>query len=124
QHRAQKIYAAAQRCARIVKNFLALARQSAPERSAVHINLVIEEAVEMLAYQLRADNIETSLTLAPVLPTLWADAHQLRQVLVNLVANAHQAMRGQPAKRRLEISPRLAPERPPILLATTHHLPP
>ena len=119
QRRAEKINAAAHRCARIVKNFLALARQSPPERTTVQINEVVREAIELLAYQLRADDVEVVVALAPTLPTLWADAHQLHQVLVNLVANAHQAMRRQPAKRRLEISARLDPERPRVLIGIT-----
>jgi signal transduction histidine kinase len=119
QRRAEKINAAARRCARIVKNFLALARQSPPERRAVRVNEVIQEAIELLSYQLRADNVEVRLTLAPALPTLWADAHQLHQVLVNVVANAHQAMRRQPVNRRLEIGTRLDPERPRVLIEIT-----
>src|SRR5881296_3112998 len=45
--RAEKIQAAADRCARIVKNFLALARQRPPERGAVSVNMVIQGALEM-----------------------------------------------------------------------------
>src|SRR5256886_8285721 len=47
--RAEKIQAAADRCARIVKNFLALARQRPPERGTVSVNMVIQDALEMLA---------------------------------------------------------------------------
>jgi len=46
--RAEKIRVAAEQCARIVKNFLALARQRPPERSDVHFNTVVQEALEML----------------------------------------------------------------------------
>src|SRR5438128_6190740 len=48
--RAEKIHAAAERCARIVRNFLALARQRPPERGDVRLNQVAREAVELLAY--------------------------------------------------------------------------
>ncbi len=43
--RAEKIQAAAHRCARIVKNFLALARQRPPGRGAVSVNMVIQGAL-------------------------------------------------------------------------------
>src|SRR5262249_16955539 len=101
--RAQKIVNAAERCARIVRNFLALARQHPPERHRVQLNQVAQEAAELLAYQLRVDNVEVTWELAPDLPSLWADPHQLHQVVVNLISNAHQAMRHGSPDRRLTI---------------------
>jgi signal transduction histidine kinase len=116
QRRAEMIGAAAERCTRIVKNFLALARQRPPERGAANLAPLIEEAIELLAYQLRTDDVEVSFSLARDVPTLWADGHQLHQVLVNLVANAHQAMRHQSVPRRIEMTTRLDSVRPAILL--------
>src|SRR5213592_1085841 len=87
--RAQKIHAAADRCVRIVRNFLALARQHTPQRGEVRVNSVIREAVELLAYELRTGGIEVVFDLDEDLPVLWADAHRLHQVLVNLIVNAH-----------------------------------
>jgi two-component system, sensor histidine kinase and response regulator len=91
--RSDKIQEAADRCVRIVRNFLALARQRPPERADMRLNQVVQGAVELLAYELRTDGIDVVLDLAADVPKLWADAHQLHQVVVNLVANAHQAMR-------------------------------
>ena len=104
--RAQKIHAAADRCVRIVRNFLALARHHTPERGEVRINDVIREAVELLGYELRTGNVEVVLDLAEDLPVLWADPHRLHQVLVNLIVNAQHAMRGVPSARRLTIATR------------------
>jgi two-component system NtrC family sensor kinase len=107
--RTQKIIQAAERCARIVKNFLALARQRPPERQGVQLNQIVQEAVELLAYQLQVDDVEVCLHLADDLPTLWADPYQLHQVVVNLIANAHQAMCDTPVPRRLTITTRAYP---------------
>src|SRR6266850_378762 len=105
--RAGKIKAAADRCVRIVRNFLALARQQAPARGQVLVNDVVRAAVELLAYEMRTDNVDVSLDLAEDLPILWADGHQLHQVLVNIMTNAHHALRGCPAaRRRLSIATR------------------
>jgi two-component system NtrC family sensor kinase len=38
---------------------------------------------------------------------LWADGHQLYQVVINLVTNAHQAMRAKEPPRRLTLTSRL-----------------
>src|SRR6266851_5036013 len=107
--RAGKISKAAERCARIVKNFLALARQQPMERQTVSLNRVAEEAVELLAYSLRVDSVETILQLAPDLPDIWADPHQLHQIVVNLVSNAHQAMRAIETGRRIILTTQLDP---------------
>jgi signal transduction histidine kinase len=102
--RAEKIIAGADRCGRIVRNFLALARQRPPEQGEVRLNRVVQEAVELLAYELRTDNVEVTLSLAEDLPVLWADGHQLHQVTVNVVTNAHHAMRHRGEARRLAIT--------------------
>lgn len=104
--RAAKISTAAERCARIVKNFLALARSQPPERQQVQLNLIVQEAIELLAYQLRVDDVEVRFDLALDLPPLLADPHQLHQVVVNLATNAHYAMRRMPAPRALTIATR------------------
>ncbi len=115
--RAEKIAQAAERCAHIVKNFLALARQHTPERSEVRLNQVVQEAVELLAYSLRVDNVEVTLDLAEGLPVLWGDPHQLHQVVVNLVTNAHHALRETPTPRRLTLTTRHEPARDLVTLA-------
>ena len=102
--RAAKITQAAERSVRIVKSFLTLARQRAPERAAMELNDVVAAAVELLAYSLHVDNIEVDCHLAAELPTLWADPHQLQQVVVNLLSNAHQAMQAMATPRRLTIA--------------------
>jgi signal transduction histidine kinase len=98
--RTEKIDEAARRCVRIVRNFLALARQRPPERSEVAANSILQGAIELLAYELRTDDVEVVLDLADDLPLLWADPHQLHQVFVNLIGNAHHALRRMQGRRR------------------------
>jgi two-component system NtrC family sensor kinase len=114
--RAQKIAEAAERCARIVRSFLALARQRPTERQPVKLNQVVREAAELLAYRLNVDTVEVVLDLSENLPLLWADPHQLTQVIVNLINNAHQAMREHPMPRRLTLTSRFIPSRARIQL--------
>jgi len=99
--RAEKIVTGADRCVRIVRNFLALARQQAPERTRVGLNQLVQDSVELVAYELRTDNIQVVFDLADDLPILWADQHQLQQVLVNIVTNAHHALRKSPSAERM-----------------------
>jgi signal transduction histidine kinase/sensor domain CHASE-containing protein/ActR/RegA family two-component response regulator len=107
--RVRLISQSAERCVRIVQNFLALARQTPPQRTAAELNTVIREAMELLTYSLRVDDIDIRLHLEDDLPPLWADPHQLHQVVVNLVTNAHQALRETAPPRQLTITTRSDP---------------
>ncbi|PYM21275.1 MAG: hypothetical protein DMD81_00005, partial [Candidatus Rokuibacteriota bacterium] len=109
--RADKIFEASDRCVRIVRNFLALARQQQPERGRVGLNEVVRGAVELLAYELKTDSVEVVLDLGTDLPVLWADQHQFHQVLVNLLANAHYAVRRHTSPRRISVTTRYEPHR-------------
>jgi two-component system NtrC family sensor kinase len=114
--RADKIGEAAERCARIVRNFLTLARQNPPERRQVSLNQIVVEALEVVAYSLRVDDVEVVLELDPDLPLLWADPHQLHQVAVNLLSNAHHAMRQTTPPRRLTLATRVDRDRARVIL--------
>jgi two-component system NtrC family sensor kinase len=103
---ADRIRAAAERCARIVRTFLAMARQRKPEQGAVAINAVLEDCVEMLGYGLRTAGITVEKDLAADLPPLTGNADQLHQVFLNLIVNAQQAMESQPLPRRLRLQTR------------------
>jgi PAS domain S-box-containing protein len=98
-----KIRAAADRCARIVKTFLAMARQQAPARATVRIDRLIESALDLLAYGLDSAGIRVIKQLPPDLPETMADPDQLAQVFTNLITNAKQAMIGWHGPRELRI---------------------
>jgi PAS domain S-box-containing protein len=104
--RARSVAQAAERCTRIVRNFLSLARHHSTERERLSINDIVHDAVELLGYSLRVDDVELSLDLSPDLPAVWGDSHQLHQVLVNFLTNAHHAARQQPRRRRIRITTR------------------
>ena len=104
----QKIYSEAQRSARIVHNLLTFVRLYPPERVPVDINQVIHQTLELRSYQLRVDNVQVELDLADDLPLTTADPHQLQQVFLNLINNAHQAMIGANGEGTLVIRSRLA----------------
>ena len=103
---ASKIRAAAERCARIVRTFLAMARQQQPERAPVVIREVIAAALDITGYALKTSGIEVTLDLAENVPPVLADADQLHQVFMNLIINAQQALQDQPRRRKLTLTSR------------------
>lgn len=90
--RAQKIRKAAERCARIVQTFLAMAREKRPERKAVDLNAVAIAAHELAEFGLKNDGITTLRALTPGLPPISADSDQIHQIVINLILNAQHAM--------------------------------
>src|SRR5262245_24137426 len=119
----QAILQAAERCMHIVRSFLTLARQHPPERQHVAFNTVVRGAMELLVYALQVDTITIDWQLAPALPLLWVDPHQLQQVIVNLVTNAHYALREVPLPRRLTLFTRYDPVGNQIVLAVADNGP-
>jgi two-component system NtrC family sensor kinase len=117
--RAEKISAAASRCVRIVRNFLALARKRPPERTTVVLEQVIGETIELLAYEFKTENVQVATNLATDLPPLAADAHQLQQVFVNLLTNARHAMRKTSGPKRISIISRFDRDRARIQVEVT-----
>jgi len=120
--RADRIVDAALRATRIVRNFLTAARRHHPERVAVSVNDTVTKTLELLAYQLRVSNIEVESALAPDLPQIAGDPHQLQQVVLNLVNNAIQAM-ASGGQGRLGVTSVLSPDRAAIRLTVADNGP-
>ena len=100
---ATRIREAAERCGRIVRTFLDMARNRPTRRSAVSLNEMARAAAEMLLYGYRTHDIELELTLAEGLPAVVADADQIGQVVMNLLVNAQQALAGAHGERRVRV---------------------
>jgi two-component system NtrC family sensor kinase len=101
----RRIREAAERCGRIVRAFLNMARRKPAERGAVQLNDLVRAALDLVGYTLRSHGITTDLALAEALPELQADADQVGQVVLNLIVNAQQAlMTQQTADRRLALA--------------------
>jgi CheY-like chemotaxis protein len=104
RERAVKVQAAAERCARVVRTFLAMARRKPEAWGRVEINQVVESALEVSGYGLRTSDIEVALELARDLPPVGGDVDQLTLVMMNLVVNAQHALQTRAPPRRLEIT--------------------
>ncbi len=103
-HDALRIREAAERCGRIVRTFLNMARSRPPRRSSVALFDAVRVAADMLGYTYRSHAIELRLELDPALPQVSADADQLCQVVLNLLVNAQQALALGEGARRVTVS--------------------
>jgi len=81
-----------ERAARIVRELLVFARRRPPERKRVDFNEVVRAALTLQSPEFTMNNIGVVAELSPI-PHIWADAHQMQQVLLNLFRNATHAMK-------------------------------
>jgi len=104
--RAQRVQAAAERCGRIVRSFLAIARQRKAERRPTTAQTLVDDALQLLAYTMRTSGVAVEQDIAPDLPTLLCDPDQIVQVLSNLLINARHVLEERPQPRRVRLTAR------------------
>jgi len=88
----ETILSESERAAKIVRNLLTFARKRNTTRSVVDLNGIVRETLALRAYEQRVSNVTTLEALASGLPQVFTDPHQVKQVLLNLIINAEQAM--------------------------------
>ncbi len=78
----------------IVQNFLEFSRPPKLQMQPVSPSTVVDTALQLLQYRLESYNVETTVHRYGTLPVIDADPDQLKEVLVNLIVNACEAMTG------------------------------
>ena len=89
------------RIARIVRDLLTFARHEPHALTQVAIAEVINNALSLFGYMLEKDGIEVEMDVAEDTLPVRADASRLRQVLVNLISNAHHALKAKSSDTKL-----------------------
>jgi signal transduction histidine kinase len=80
---------------RVVGSFLDYARPHAGNPIPLDVNAAVRRTVQILSSQLTDGNVDVQLDLGEPLPRAKIDPEKLRQVLMNLMQNAIQAMDGR-----------------------------
>ncbi|AZQ68414.1 response regulator [Silicimonas algicola] len=88
----RKISEAAERCSKIVKTFLSMARQAPTRMEETDVGEVIETAVEVSSYGDALYAVTIVTRRDPAAQPIWADPDQLTQLIINLVLNSAQAI--------------------------------
>ena len=112
----EAIHNAAERAARIVRNLQTFVRKRHTTRTTVDLNEVVRETLAIRAYEQRAANVVILEALAAGLPPIFADPHQIQQILLNLIINAEQAMLDAHGRGMLILRSWHEPERDAVIL--------
>ncbi len=89
----------AQRANSILQRLLEFARPPEVEHERLEVKGVVDGAVKLVAHQLQLQGVRIETRYADGLPLVIGNANQLRQVLVNLMMNAGQAMEESKEKK-------------------------
>ena len=82
----------ATRCRDIVRGLLDFARQRKLQVENVDVNKILEEGLSLVAAQPAFQKVEIAKTLDPSLPATDGDPVQLKEVFLNILSNAGEAM--------------------------------
>jgi two-component system NtrC family sensor kinase len=78
----------------ITEEYLRFARLPKPQLQRADLNETVRDLLDFVRPEMDAANVEVELSLSQALPRVHADVAQLRQLLLNLVRNAREAMPG------------------------------
>ncbi|MHB8108574.1 MAG: hybrid sensor histidine kinase/response regulator [Syntrophorhabdaceae bacterium] len=90
---ARNILACADRAANLVKSLLAFSRKQTNDPKPTDLHDIIQSSEKMLRHII-GEHIELSIVLSKASPVILADSNHIVQVLINLAANARDAVQG------------------------------
>jgi two-component system, NtrC family, sensor kinase len=105
-----------ERLTQLTEKYLSLARRARPDLQEEDLGLVVRDAVSSSAAELAQHAIRTELSIEPDLPAVALDETQIRQVMLNLIRNAREAMAGGGGGELCVEVRGLRPPEPPELL--------
>ena len=108
-----RIVQEAGRCKEIVKSLLEFARQTEPKMEPTDINRAINDGLFFLVNQALFHNIQIIKKFDLFLPFVQGNASQLKQVFMNIIVNAAEAMHGS---GMLTITTSPAPDRKTVFV--------
>jgi len=82
----------ASRCKLITQNLLDFARQTEPQKRTVDINGLVKEVISLVENQASFQNVKIIKEFNPSLPLVLVDSNQIKQVFMNVILNAQEAM--------------------------------
>lgn len=82
------------RCASIIRRLLDFAREKVPVKGFFNLNQVIDDTVRFVERPASLHKIVITVDLDPDMPQIWGDADLIKQVIMNILVNAQQAIDG------------------------------
>ncbi|WP_424970680.1 PAS-domain containing protein [Dinoroseobacter sp. S76] len=119
--RMDMICQSSERAAKIVRTFLAMARQRPTKTEICSLNDIVETALEVSSYSLKTSGTVVEVDLDPGAPRVLGDFDQLAQVFSNLIVNAGHAVRSKGSAGRITLRSRVLGAKVRIEIADNGH---
>ncbi|MCX8117136.1 MAG: ATP-binding protein [Desulfobacterota bacterium] len=100
----RKIRSASIKIEGVIRRVMDFAKPTEPRFVLIDLHQPIQEAIDLSAVALRRSGVTLHRSFAPSLPPCLADPHLFGQVILNLISNASEAMKGQDGARQIEIA--------------------
>jgi PAS domain S-box-containing protein len=81
-----------QRLSEMLRNMLSFSKPEEEKRRPIKIDELLEGILLMMEKQMRESNIQVETFFDPDIPEIMASTNQMRQVMLNLIKNAKEAM--------------------------------
>ena len=88
----------------IIRRVMDFARPSEPKLDLIDLNKPVKEAIALSSVTLRKEGIQITERLDSALPDYFADQQMIEQVILNLIVNAAEAMKGCTDQKAIEVS--------------------
>jgi PAS domain S-box-containing protein len=104
RRRAERIHGASERCSRILKSFMAMARQKPRPRLPLDCAAIIRDALELTAYGRRSAGIVTEPSLPLDGAQITCDRDIISQALSHLLVFAQARVMARAEERRIDVT--------------------
>jgi signal transduction histidine kinase len=98
------IYVSALRSLRTVESLIEFLRENGIECSIVNINEIIEKTLSLFECQMRLQDIQLIMNLAPDIPFIRGDFYKLEQAFFHIVMNAFLALDSWEGKKTITVA--------------------
>ena len=95
----EKLIREAHRMKRIIENLLRFARQNSLEKKSANLQVLLQEVLALREYYIRNHDVEVQIQIEPDLPHVALDEDQFKQILLNLLNNAMDALEHMTPRR-------------------------
>lgn len=101
--RIEKMTTSAERCVRIVRAFLSMARDRPMDLETCKVDQIIKSAIEAFSTSKASSGVDVSIDVPSDLRDILVDEVQIVQVLVNILSNAAQAAAEEQVDAKIQI---------------------
>jgi len=83
----------ARACKTIVKDLLSFAREAPSNKGSGHLHACIQEVLGVVRHQFELDGVHIESVFDEAMPSMTLDSSKIKQVVMNLIMNAKQAIK-------------------------------